>query len=138
MAGIRISGLKELQGALRDADRTLPRQLRVANKEAATTVHEIGEQHANFYGGSVAKAYEVGSFKVFAEQRKAGVRIRTGGGLFGFGAEFGAKKFRQFLPWKGSGADAGYTIHPAIRDKADEIRRAYEQAIHKLLRDVGE
>ena len=130
-----VHGLKELQSTMRRADSSFPRELRRTNKEAATTVFEVAEQHGHFFGGSTSKAWDNGSFRVFAEQRRSGIRIQSDSrSKFGLGAEFGSKQFRQFQPWTGSGQEAGYTVWPAIRAKQDDVLRAYEKNIMALLR----
>lgn len=41
------------------------------------------------------------------------------------GAEFGASRFRQFPPWKGS--DDGYMLHPELND--DELIERYAEMV---------
>jgi|GEM_PF-3056465 len=42
--------------------------------------------------------------------------------------------WNQFQPWKGNGANAGYALYPAIREKMDDVVETYGDAIEKLTR----
>ena len=133
--GLRVEGLRQLSKELRTADKSLRKELTKANRDATKPVFEIAEQHAVFYGGSTAKAFENRSIAQFSQQTKAGIRMRSNSSTqFGLGGEFGAKRFRQFLPWRGAGQEAGYTVWPAIRDLGPKLLRPYEQALARIIR----
>ena len=66
-----------------------------------------------------------------------GAAVKIGGARFPFalGAEFGSKRFRQFEPWRGAGATAGYFMWPAIREEIPKLIAAYGDAIEKAFTD---
>ena len=62
-----------------------------------------------------------------------------------WGAEFGAARnqlrntqrgpvagWNQFEPWRGSGPDTGYFLWPTIREEADRIVEAIDEALEPL------
>jgi hypothetical protein len=53
-----------------------------------------------------------------------------------WGAEFGADRYTQFLPWRGNKEGAGYFLWPAIRDLGPVIRREYSDALLDALNKV--
>jgi hypothetical protein len=42
----------------------------------------------------------------------------------------------QFPIWRGNGEDAGYFLHPTIREKRDEILAFYSLMIGELLKEA--
>lgn len=129
---VKVEGIKELQAALRELDKALPRELRKANLSVAREVTDQAKERASSVKGGARLVR--GLFAV-AQQRSAGVQIRDGGNTAGaFGYEFGAKKWRQFQPWLGSGEYAGYAMWPAIRDAEPELPERYAEALDPLLR----
>lgn len=127
---VRIDGLIELQRSLREIDKTLPRELRKINLEAAKKVQTTAEGTARSLGGVQAKAAD--SIRAMAEQRGAMIRIDANKYPYAFGAEFGSIRFKQFPAFKGSGADAGYFVWPSIRAERDEIVQMYDEKLTEL------
>lgn len=79
-----------------------------------------------------------------------GGAVRFGGDVVAMGAEFGAVHdaprqtargvvagWNQFLPWKGSGGDAGYFVWPTIRDRRDAIVEGFDQGLLPVYREVA-
>ena len=132
---IRVEGLADLQRELRAANTKFPRELRVANKEAADII-AAGTRHAFAgLGGSAPKV--VPTVKALAQQRSASVKIGGGasvGGRVAMGNEFGSVRFKQFPPWSGSGGGAGYALFPTIRDRRDELVDVYAGALDRIAR----
>jgi hypothetical protein len=96
-SAVRVDGLKELQAALRAADRNLPKQLRVANKEVADVLARRIQARALALGGVAAKVAP--SIKAKGEQQGAAVTLGSSRYPFAMGANFGA-------------------MHDVLRDKA--------------------
>lgn len=122
---IRVVGLRDLQRELKALD--LQGELKEANWRVAQIVLEEAEKRARALGRMQAKAAE--SLTAGRAQRKATVAFGGARYPFAFGAEFGAKKYPQFLPHLGR---TGYWLYPAIRDKRDEIVDAYGDEIERL------
>lgn len=145
---VHVVGIRDLQRALRDVDKALPRELRVVHKEVAARVLQVARRNATALGPMQARAAAEG-MTAGAEQRSAYIKLRAGArkGAFVFGAEFGAARdtsrsrttgtyvgYRQFRAWRGRGRDAGYFLYPAIRDEGRRIVDDYDRALGDLLR----
>lgn len=134
---LRIVGLAEFQRELKHVSKELGGDLRKANLAAAEVVASSARSRATSQGGVAAKSAP--SVKAAAEQRRAKVAIGGAKYPFALGAEFGAKRYPQFKPWRGNQwqpdvAGVGYFLHPAIRETRDAFMDAYERAIDQLMR----
>ena len=136
---IRVEGLDEFRKAMRELNPQMGRAFGAANKEVAEIVASEARAKADQLGG--VHRHVKPSIKASAQQRFAAVTI--GGPKFpmALGAEFGAKRYEQFPPWRGNQwpstwvpEGVGYMIHPAIREKADQVRNEYGVAIMQLAR----
>lgn len=147
---VRVEGLIELQRALREVDRTLPRELRKANKNAAEVVASAARRKAFALGGVAAKTAP--SIRAAAEQRAA--KIRWGGAKYPFagGANFGAVHdvprvtgrgrqvgWNQFATWGGNqftGGAKDLFIYRTLREAGvvDDLVDAYDREIGDLMR----
>jgi hypothetical protein len=129
---IQVEGLAELNRALKKVEGGTPNALRETNKKVAEKVAQSARSNASGLGG--VAAHVAPSLRATAGATSAGV---SGGGaafpMFG-GAEFGALRYPQFKPWRGSGSDAGYFLFPAIRDEAPHIEDEYREALEDLIR----
>jgi hypothetical protein len=114
----------------------------VKNKMAADMVKEAAQSKASGLGGVAAKA--AGSLATSKATRQASVRL--GRGMpFAFGAEFGAKRYPQFQPWRGNqwvagegpATGVGYFLYPAIRERRAEVERIYMANMMRLMRQAG-
>lgn len=142
---IRVEGLKELQAALRDADRGFARQLRVANNDAAQLVVTRGRLLAGARGKMFEKAAE--TLRATSEQRNAKVTLGSARVPWACGANFGARHdverttpTRQMLGWNQfPEAVKGHDVflYAAVEETTPEpFMHSYEDAIDKLLRDI--
>lgn len=122
---IRVNGLRDLQRELKRLD--LTDDLKDAHYRVAGIVVDEAEKRARALGRMQAKAAE--SLRAGKAQRKATVSIGGARYPFALGAEFGAKKYPQFLPHLGR---TGYWTYPAIRAKRDEVIDAYGDEIERL------
>ncbi len=143
---VDMEGIRDVQKALRAVDKDLPKQLRAAGNTAAQIVVDAARSRA-----STRLERRAGrSLKVSSQQRSVAVSLGGRGFPEAFGAEFGADDFRlrtrrsgryigyrQFKPWRGSGAGAGYFFYPAIRAKQPEVLRVYLQEVDWLVAAAG-
>ena len=71
----------------------------------------------------------VNSIKSGADGKTPFVSIGSKRVPWALGFEFGSNTYRQFPPWKGSGADAGYFFWPTFVGMRPEIVRDTEKAL---------
>lgn len=132
---LQIDGLDDFRKHLRATDNRLGRAMGQANKKAAEVVASEARTRAQGSGGSAAKGAE--SIKASAAQRAASVTIGGAKAPWMPGAEFGARRYRQFPPWRGNqwqpdSGGVGYFLHPAIRETRDEFEETYLEALDEL------
>lgn len=108
---VYVEGLADFR---RDLE-VLPVVWKEAEKEfsalAAKSIVEGAQAKAQNYSSAKGKLYE----KILADIKLKGVAATYGGKPYSKGAEFGAYRYHQFLPWRGKGNDAGYFFYPAVR-----------------------
>ena len=131
---IRVEGLAQFQRELRRVSNDFPRELRLANLEAAEVVAKAARAKAQALGGVARKSAP--SIKATAEQRRA--KVSFGGPKFPFalGAEFGGgsrPSTRQFKAWRGNDSGAGYFVFPEIRRTKDAFLEVYEKGLFDLI-----
>ena len=139
---IQVLGLRDFQRELRAVDTKLPRTLAVANKTAAEYVAERARRRAHSPGGVAAKSAP--SIRAAGEQRRSKILIGGKTWPYALGAEFGAKVYPQFKPWRGNqhdpgmepGSGVGYFLYPTIRETRDEYLEIYARAIDQVMRDA--
>lgn len=130
-ARIEITGLRELQKALRDMDAKLPRKIRIALNQAAELVIGYARPRMPSKSGRAR-----GSIKVRSSQRAA--RVAAGGARapyepwLDFGGAVGRKDAtkRPFLK-------EGRYIYPGLRANRDEITQKMSEALTELAREAG-
>jgi hypothetical protein len=141
-----VRGLDEL---LRDLKRvgassgssTIVQHLTRGHRRAAKVVEAASRAKAEAQGGAIGKA-KMG-IKAAATQRTAKLVLDGARHPYIFGGEFGAKRFRQFEPWRGnqwapdSANGVGYAVHPAVRETREEFVEAYAVEIEKVLEAIG-
>lgn len=125
---IRVDGLKELQTALRQADKDFPKELRLANKEAAEVVAAATRSSFATRPGVAPKV--AASVKALAQQRNASVKIGGNAYPYAMGSNFGSIRFKQFPPVK----RPDYSLYSSIADKRDETVEVYGEAVDRLMR----
>jgi hypothetical protein len=142
--GIRIRGFKELQKALRQIDKDLPKELATANQQVAQYVVDKAKVRAGTLGRLWARAAD--SLAAARQQRVAAIRYGGGRYPMAMGAEFGAAQgtlrqtsrgvvhgWNQFRPWRGSGGGAGYFLFPTLRREDDQIIDLYGEVLDDLI-----
>jgi len=142
---VQVEGLAALGKALKNLDPDKAKELRQANKDAASIASTAAKAKALSIGGSAAKG--VPSIRASAGLKSASVGFGGAKAPWMGGAEFGAAQdrqrtrssgsyigYKQFPPHRGSGRTAGYFVYPAIRDNENRIVEQYNQALDSLIR----
>lgn len=131
--GVRVTGLAELNRALKALGPEVQGELKDAHYEVGNMVSEDARSIAGGLGGVAAKTAP----SIRATRTAAGAALAFGGSAYPFagGAEFGSIRYKQFKPWRGSGSDSGYFVYPAIRQDADQIEKTYVDMLDDLLRE---
>lgn len=132
---VQVQGLRELNLALRSIGKEAQAELRGASKDVAETVMSDARALGMSEGGVAAKVAP--SIRATAGVKSAGLGFGGAAYPFAAGAEFGSKRFAQFKPWRGAGANAGYFVYPAIRREAPRLEEDYLKAIDELMRKHG-
>jgi hypothetical protein len=130
-AGVRVSGLKELDRALRQLGSELEDELKETDRTVAGAVADHARGIAHSIGGVAAKTAP--SISASAD----GLGFGGGGYPFAGGAEFGAVRYKQFKPWRGSGSAAGYFVYEAIRDDSEQIEDTYLEGLDNVTQRSG-
>ena len=131
-----IEGLSAFRLSLRKMSGDVPGAVKDANIRAANRL--VHAAKANTSTAQEAKAAE--SLRAIRAAGFAGVRLGTGTVYaFALGAEFGSKRYGQFLDWRGNqhkGWDGGpgYFLHPAIRSEGRRILDLYWKEIQQTAR----
>lgn len=126
-----IVGLKDFSRELSRLGAALPVSLRELNENAADDIVEAGRDKAR--RPQQRKAAE----SLRASRSSSYVAVLLGDNSryeFALGAEFGARRYRQFPPWRGNqwmswGGGPGYFLHPAIREVGEDVLDKYWESI---------
>lgn len=129
---IQVDGLKELNQALRKLEPGFRKELKGLNLRVAKLVTEEARAVAYSLGG--VAAHVAPSLKAKGAQQSAGVEL---GDAAAAGAEFGAKQYKQFKPWKGNTETAGYFLYPTIRQDAAKIEAIYTDGLGTIIKRAG-
>jgi hypothetical protein len=139
---IQVEGLYEFLRQVKATAPEVAKEVGNVNKRAADLVKDAATSKATALGGVAAKA--AGSLATAKATRMSSVRL--GRGMpFAFGAEFGAKHYNQFKPWRGNqwvagegpANGVGYFLYPAIRDERAKIEVEYMASMLALMRMAG-
>ena len=141
---VRVTGIRDLQRALRDVADDLPKELGLANQKVAQHIVDEATSAAEALGPLWARAAE--SMKAARKQRVAAINFGGARHPEALGAEFGAGQnvlrntsrgvipgWNQFPPWRGSDTGAGYFLFPTIRREGDRIVDLYGQVLEDLI-----
>ncbi len=133
--GVRVTGLVELNRALKALGPEVQKELKAANFEVGSMVADDARSIAMGLGGVAAKVAP----SIKATKTATGAAVSFGGAAYPMagGAEFGSLRYKQFQPWRGNGSDAGYFVYPAIRQDADQIEATYLDRIDDIMRKNG-
>jgi hypothetical protein len=133
--GVRVTGLKELNKALKALGPDVQKELKAANFEVGSMVAGDAQSIAQGLGGVAAKVAPT----IKATKTQAGAAVSLGGAAYPFaaGAEFGGQgrpTTQQFKPHLGR---TGYFVYPSIRQNADEIESTYVERLDDIMRKNG-
>ncbi len=127
VASVKVQGLRELRKDLeRLGDTEGSARFKQALQDAAKTV--IADAKGN--ASTRMERSAAGRLKVSKGANAAAVML--GGKPYDLGAEFGAKRWHQFKPWRGNDIDAGYFLFPAVRDAQDELLDEFSDVIDDI------
>lgn len=139
---VSIVGLDALVRDLKAAKSDLAKRLQVANNDAAAVVLRRAVQLRDSQPGAARKT----TVKTGNQANRASLVIGSTQEPWALGAEFGAKRFKQFQPWTGNQwvdgrgeqwagpeKNVGYFLHPAIRDTRDEFLAEYERQLDIIM-----
>ncbi|MFD1083886.1 hypothetical protein [Micromonospora andamanensis] len=121
--------------ALKAVDSRFPKELREANFDLAAELARRSRVRANSEPGVARKAA-----RSLRAARQASAAVVVGGGPrypYFWGAEFGAKQYRQFQTWRGNqwggwSGGPGYFLHPTIRQDARALVDEYMKRLDEL------
>jgi hypothetical protein len=136
---VRVEGLREVQKALRNADKELAKLLGQRQKKIAADIIDKTESAANTRGGATGKAARAGAYRAVSDQRAAKVQLLGDRFPYALGGEFGAKQYPQFERWRGNqftdplGQNVGYALFPTLRKNRDHIINQYDDLLDDLL-----
>lgn len=131
---MEVIGLRKFRADLKKISADLPDTLRTFNIYAAERIVTAAKSRAKTrQQAKAAKSLRAG---------KSGteVSVRLGNNTtyaFARGAEWGARKYKQFPPWRGNqwrswGGGPGYFLHPAIREVGDTVLEEYWESVRAL------
>lgn len=138
-ASVEIEGLAEFILLMKKANPDLVVKVALANYAVGKEIVDDAKVKAN----SISKpgSARLAAKSLGASKSSKNAMVRGGGkrAPFFFGAEFGAKRFKQFAPWRGNswvGFDTGvgYFLHPAIRESWPEAKETYLKTIDEVMR----
>jgi hypothetical protein len=151
---MRVEGLKELQAALRKADKAIPKQLQKAHKSISVEVADKAQSRMRGLPGvpSRVAAKAAKGIRARAGQRSASIAL-LGSNPVVRGVEFGAHilpvfgrrrsqatfRRRVFPPWSGNQwsagngppAGVGYAVYPVIREMLPRITDEYADRLYE-------
>ena len=128
-----------MQKAFKKAGHDIGTDLKKTNFEVAKFVRGEARGRARGLGGVAAKAAP----SLRASRTGGYVQIQLGSARhpYALGAEFGAKKYKQFKPWTGPMTDAydcGYFLGPSVKDNKKDIIVRWEKGVTEALnRAIG-
>lgn len=133
---VSIQGLTEFSRALSAVSKDFPKQLKEANYNLAKTLRDRARIRSQRTGlATTAKAA-----RSLRASRGSNYAAVTGGGSrypFFYGAEFGSKRYKQFLSWRGNqwegwNGGPGYFLNPTIRMDGRALLEKYYKEVDAL------
>lgn len=134
-----VEGLTQFRTALTRMSDTLPKSLRDYNVTAANKIISEAKTRA---GARAQSAKAAKSLRASRAASYVGIRLGDNGRYaFARGAEWGARRYAQFPPWRGNqwrswDGGPGYFLHPAIRDVGQDVLEDYWLSIRSLIKEA--
>lgn len=131
-ASIEVSGLREFQKSLRDADAGLPKQLRIVLNEAGQVIIDYARPRFPRKSGDA-----VNSLKLRSSQRA--VRLAYGGRKAPYAPwlDFGGQGRVHGRPGKRPFITEGRYLYPGLRTQADKIQKVMADGLTRLATEAG-
>lgn len=129
---IQISGLRELQKALRAADANLPKQLRIALNEASGEVIDYAQPRMPKRSGKAAA-----SLKARSSQREARVGLGGRRAAYAPWLDFGGEGRKKGRPAKRTFVKEGRYVYAGLRERRPQIMEILNHALAQAARDAG-
>lgn len=131
---VRLEGLSDFTRALRVVDKAYPGEVRQANFDLARGIRDGSRRRAST---RLEKRVAKQGLKATRSVREAAVVLGGPRSPEAFGAEFGAKRYRQFRAWRGNrwggwAGGPGYFLHPTIRQDGASLLDAYFETLNAL------
>lgn len=132
VAKIEVTGLRELQRALKDVDAQLPRQLRLVLNEASELVLDYARGHMPSRTGKAR-----GSLKARSSQREA--RVALGGRQADYAPwlDFGGEGRRKGRPPARPFVKDGRYVYRGLAVHRADVTRIMEQGLAATARAAG-
>ena len=130
-ARISVTGIADLQKALRQVDKDLPKELAAGLAEASEIVLAEARPMVPVRSGKAA-----GSMKVRKQQRGASIAVGGSAAPYYPWLDFGGKIGRHNATTRPF-ITGGRYIYPALRRKDDEVRAKVDQVLERLARLAG-
>jgi hypothetical protein len=129
---MQVTGLREFQKSLRDADANLPKQLRLVLNEAGQVIIDYAQPRFARKSGAA-----VGSLKLRSSQRA--VRLAYGGRKAPYAPwlDFGGQGRVHGRPGKRPFIAEGRYLYPGLRARADEIQNVMAAGLTRLASEAG-
>ena len=135
-SGFEVQGLKSFLKELKAVGDKYPAAVKQANFDAASKIVTLARTRA----GATGVVQSRRNAQSLRASRSGTAAVVSGGGprypTF-WGAEFGAKRWPQFKPWRGNRwqgwqCGPGYFLHPTIRDHGTSILNDYVKTLREI------
>jgi phage gpG-like protein len=132
VAKIKITGLRELQASLRQANKDLPKGLRIALNLASAEVIDYAEPRFPKLTGRAA-----GSLKARSSQREARVALGGNRAPYAPWLDFGGEGRRKGRPPARPFLTAGRYVYRGVAERHDRITEIMAKALADVARGAG-
>lgn len=129
---VRITGLRELNAALKRADEDLPKQVRVALNAASEDLVSQTRSRVPKKSGRAARSYKTAATRTAARVRVGGRTARYVPWL-----EFGGEGRRSGRPSKRPFIREGRYLYPQLRRMRPQFEKDLIEAIGGVVRSAG-
>lgn len=142
-AVVRVVGIPDLQKALRQLDKSLPRELAEGLQVAAEIVAAQARPKVPYVSGDA-----VASIKTRKQQRAAALAVGGSKAPYFPWLDFGGSTGRGHVPkragsgaikreWLGKPVGDGRYIYPSLREKRHEVVEAVDEVLESMAKRAG-
>ncbi len=131
---VDVVGLRAFVKTLKEVDAKYPNQIRQANFDVARGIRDAARVRATT---RLEKRVALRGLRALRSRSEAAVILGGPNSPEAFGAEFGARRYKQFRSWRGNQfggweGGPGYFLHPAIREEGPYLIREYAKRLDAL------